>query len=481
MMTKYIMNYGVKYVLLLFFSVALFSCDSNEDIAIIKGCTCDYKGTGLLLLDYSNSSGNHRDTIQVDNNGNFTHSIVCHEPMKVYLYLKYLGDNMAHIPAYVVPEGELTVNLDGETKMVEFYGDRKERYVVTPTFTGKTAHESDYLNIPYKSFDYVGSDGRTPLTYKEFSSNVADYQRYLTEQLKSCCRSFSDEQKSEIEGMQTEEMFMYGGTVARLGYELTDDKDFMGKLNEIDIEDTVNCGKNGSLSDSYVRMSLILYPKLYEGEKEIVRYMKYLRDKVGNTAVKEKLSDYAIQSMIQFGSTDGINEAFEIYRDLSGRSEIFKNNERAYNGIKNIMPGLPAPDFLIEDINGKTLHFKDVIGKGKVAYVDFWATWCAPCCAEIPQMERLAAVFKDNANIVLISISVDKNMDKWREKVKADNPSWSQYIVSKEAVKEFDSIYNINGIPRFMLFDKDGCFIDNNTIRPSYEKSEDYLMKFLNK
>lgn len=473
------MNYSAKYVLLLLIAVALSSCSSNKDIAIVKGHTCDYKGKGLLLLDYSNSGGDHRDTIRLDDNGNFNHKMVCHEPVKVWLYLKYLGDSMARIPAYVVPGGELTVNLEGETKMVEFYGSKKERYVVTPTFSGKTARESDYLNIPYKSFDYVGSDGLTPLTYKEFSGNVADYQRYLTKQLESCCKSFGDEQKREIDGMQTEEMFMYGGAVARLGYELTADKDFMGRLNEIDIEDTVNCGENGSLSDSYVRMNLILYPKLYEGEKEIVRYMKYLRNKVGNTAVKEKLSDYAIQSMIQFGSTDGINEAFEIYRDLSGSSEIFKSNEKVYNGIKNIMPGMQAPDFLVEDVSGNSFHFKDIVGKGRAVYVDFWATWCAPCCAEIPYMEKLAGKFKDNKEIVLISVSVDNDREKWEEKVKADNPSWPQYIISPKGEKEFDSIYNINGIPRFMLIDKNGCFIDNNTIRPSFDGSEDFLKKLI--
>lgn len=473
------MNSSVKYVLMLIFAVAMFSCSSRDDIAILKGNTCDYKGKGQLLLDYRNSTGNHRDTVQVDGNGNFAYRLVCHEPMNVYLYLKYLGDSMARVPAYIVPGVELTVKMHGEMKMVEFYGNKKERYVVTPTFTGKTARESDYLNLPYKSFDSVDNDGITPLTYKEFSSNVADYQQYLADKLKSCCQSFKDEQQREIEGMQMEQIFIYGSAVARLGYELTGDEDFMGRLKDINVEDTVNCSQIGSLSDRYIRMNLILYPELYEGEKEIVRYMKYLRDKVSNTAVRERLSDYNIQSMIQFGRTDGLNEAFEIYRDLSGRSEIFKNNEKAYNGIKNIMPGLPAPDFLVEDIKGNTLHFKDIIGKGKVVYVDFWATWCAPCCAEIPNMERLARIFKDNPNIVLISISVDKDYDKWKEKVVADNPEWPQYIVSQKTVKEFDSIYNIIGIPRFMLLDKSGCFIDNNTIRPSYEKSEDYLMNYL--
>ncbi len=468
------MNVDFKHLLILACIIAVFSCNRNENTAIVQGHTCGYDGTGLFLLDYSDDSGNHRDTIKVDKEGNFKHTVDCKDPVEAFLYLKYLGTDMANIPVYLSPGVDLAVNLDGETKVVDFYGTKKERYVVTPTFKGKTANESNYLNLPYKTFDCT-KDGKTALSYKEFREKVSEYQQYLKGLLKSCCKPFVDERMPEIEDMQQQQLFMYGYGALMLGYKLTNDADFMSSLASIDVEDTTNCNVRSSLSDSYVIMSLQLYPELYKGEKEIVRYMKYLKEKINNPEVRERLSDYAIQSKVQFGSTDGLNEAFEIYRDLSGRSEIFKKNEKIYNGIKNIMPGMQAPDFLIEDINGNSFHFKDIIGKGKAVYVDFWATWCAPCCAEIPYMEKLAGKFKDNNEIVLISISVDNNRKKWEEKVKADNPSWPQYIISPKGEKEFDSIYNINGIPRFMLIDKNGCFIDNDTIRPSFDGSEEFL------
>lgn len=472
------MNVGFKHLLILACTVAVFSCTGNENTAVVQGHTCRYDGTGVFLLDYTDNNGKHRDTIQVDKDGNFRHTLECNEPHEAFLYLKYLGTDMANIPVYLTPGVDLAVNLDGETKVMDYYGTKKERYVVTPSFKGKTANESYYLNLPYKIFDCT-KDGKTALSYKEFREKVSEYQQYLKGLLKSCCKPFVDEQMKEIGDMQQHQLFMYGYGALMLGCKLTDDADFMSSLNDIDIEDTTNCNVRSSLSDSYVRMNLQLYPELYKGEKEIVRYMKYLKEKVNNPVVRERLSDFAIQSMVMFGSTDGLSEAFEMYKDLSGSSEIFKSNEKVYNGIKNIMPGMQAPDFLVEDVNGNSFHFKDIIGKGKVIYVDFWATWCAPCCAEIPYMEKLAGKFKDSNEIVLISISVDNNRKKWEEKVKADNPSWSQYIISPKGEKEFDSIYNINGIPRFMLIDKNGCFIDNNTIRPSFEGSEDFLKKLI--
>lgn len=78
-------------------------------------------------------------------------------------------------------------------------------------------------------------------------------------------------------------------------------------------------------------------------------------------------------------------------------------------------------------------------------------------------MEKLAQELKGNEQVTLISISLDSDKQKWLKKVNEDKPSWPQYIMSKESEKKFDEIYNINGIPRFMLMDKEGKFIDNNT------------------
>lgn len=94
-------------------------------------------------------------------------------------------------------------------------------------------------------------------------------------------------------------------------------------------------------------------------------------------------------------------------------------------------------------------------------------------------MEKLAQELEGNEQVTLISISLDSDKQKWLKKVNEDKPSWPQYIMSKESEKEFDETYNINGIPRFMLMDKEGRFIDNNTVRPSYEGCKELILKYL--
>ena len=133
----------------------------------------------------------------------------------------------------------------------------------------------------------------------------------------------------------------------------------------------------------------------------------------------------------------------------------------------------------MQTVDGKTIRFHDVIGQGKVTYIDFWATWCGPCCAEIPFIEKLVEKYKSNPNIEFVSISLDNDLGKWHKKLENDQPQWAQYIIPDNFNSTFAKEYNITAIPRFMLFDKEGRIISINADRPSDENIESYLNQYL--
>ena len=85
-----------------------------------------------------------------------------------------------------------------------------------------------------------------------------------------------------------------------------------------------------------------------------------------------------------------------------------------------------------------------------------WATWCGPCCAEIPHLEKLVERFKDNDKIQFISISVDTALKAWLNKLEKDKPAWAQFIFPKEEAARFMQAWGISGIPRFILIDRNG-------------------------
>lgn len=103
---------------------------------------------------------------------------------------------------------------------------------------------------------------------------------------------------------------------------------------------------------------------------------------------------------------------------------------------------------------------------GKVAYIDMWATWCGPCCAQIPYMEKIAAYYAGHDRVVCISISCDEDLDAWRKKLEQDKPEWPQYVFSGESGQKFMTAMGVTGIPRFIVINPDMTIASIDAPRP---------------
>ena len=121
-------------------------------------------------------------------------------------------------------------------------------------------------------------------------------------------------------------------------------------------------------------------------------------------------------------------------------------------------------------MNGKEVSLSDF--KGKVVLVDVWATWCGPCQRELPFLKKLESKF-EGKNITFLSLSIDHDKAKWEAKVKSGDLSGVQLLIGRGS--SFQRAYNIEGIPRFLLLDKEGKIINNDMLRPSSDDTERIL------
>ena len=129
--------------------------------------------------------------------------------------------------------------------------------------------------------------------------------------------------------------------------------------------------------------------------------------------------------------------------------------------------GNPGLDFTYRDVNGNEVSFSDF--RGKIVYLNVWATWCGPCIAEIPHKKRLEEHFAGNDNIVFVNVSVDdpRQIQRWRDFVKSRELTGIQLHGNIEGPTNIRALYDIRGIPRFMLFDKQGNIVSVDAPRPS--------------
>ena len=118
--------------------------------------------------------------------------------------------------------------------------------------------------------------------------------------------------------------------------------------------------------------------------------------------------------------------------------------------------GKELPAIEEKDLDGKPLSTTAL--KGKVVLVDFWATWCGPCVAELPNV--LAAYQKYHAKgFEIVGISLDKNKDALTAFIKEKGMTWGQYFDGQGWDNKVSTAFGIHSIPATFLIGRDGKIV----------------------
>lgn len=114
----------------------------------------------------------------------------------------------------------------------------------------------------------------------------------------------------------------------------------------------------------------------------------------------------------------------------------------------------PAPDFTLPTFpDDATIKLSDF--KGRVVYLDFWATWCPPCRKSFPWMDEMQAQYKDDG-LTIIAVSVDKKREMIEQFIKKTEPS---FIVAHDPTGEVANTYKLRGMPSTYLIDREGQLV----------------------
>jgi len=183
-----------------------------------------------------------------------------------------------------------------------------------------------------------------------------------------------------------------------------------------------------------------------------------------------------LKYITKHGITPKYQEEVTEFKALYPDSPIMEEIEQLLNAKKDFTVGKPAMPFKVLDLNGKEVSLKDF--KGKVVYLDFWASWCAPCLVDIQQSGKVKEHFKNRDDIVFLYISIDENETYWKKAIEKYTIKGTHGIAPETNPIQKD--YAISGIPSYFIIGKDGNFHTIQPIRPSMNEGKG-LIKILEK
>ena len=183
--------------------------------------------------------------------------------------------------------------------------------------------------------------------------------------------------------------------------------------------------------------------------------------------IKQALAPLIIEGVSPTSATATNEEIIALVKQLVKDNDLLNTLSKHIDLVNKLKAGQPFPALpALTDLNDKEVKYEQLPLKGKLLFIDIWATYCPDCRKELPALEALQEDYKAEP-ITFVSISVDRDKEAWKTMVKEKKLGGIHLYASPETKELFKELYDLRSIPRYMLIDEKGNIINANLPMPS--------------
>lgn len=396
--------------------------------------------------------------ISVDSSGYFEYSLDLDRPQTIFIGIYSNGN----IPFFAFPNDTISFHISDEFT-VDYTNKQHEQF-------------NNNLNLINDEIYRIGGSQLTPMKYKTYTEQeVKNKLDSVNLALKSRLVSLKDSGLLNAEFTKYAKLEIDFYLMSSLyDYEFFNKNIFNQKrripseyywLNDTIVDNYTDFIITGGVATFFNRTQFG-----YSSSNSRSSINKILN--IDSTLTRDILISKEIYSVISNKDFSDAKDLINNFFPFIGRNELkrivkdkYETSLAVYNN-----PSLASARIKGLKSNDKTGIIEEISGtyKDKVLYLKFWAPYCGPCMAQLPYIKQLETKVSPD-DFLVVNICAPYPQEKWRASIKENNISGVHYLLNDTQYNELKSLLNIQGIPRYVLVNKDGEIVNEDAPIPGDE------------